>query len=85
MDEVVDVIPSAVSVASVTLEPGYDQSGVAVARVPAWSPRPAGPPHPLEAAVTAVPPVSPELAEALLVGVAAMAPIETPPDAKALQ
>ena len=81
MDEVVDVIPSAVSAASVTLEPGYDQSGVAVARVPARSPRPAGPPHPPEAAVTAVPPVSPELAEALLVGAAAV----TPPEAEAPQ
>ena len=78
MDEVVDVIPSAVSVASVTLEPGYDQSGVAVARVPTWSPWPTGPPHPPEAAVTAVPPVSPELAEALLVGAAAV----TPPEAE---
>ena len=74
MDEVVDVIPFAVSAASVTLEPGYDQSGVAVARVPARSPRPAGPPHPPEAAVTIVPPMSPELAEALLVGAAAVTP-----------
>ena len=80
-----DVIPSAVSVASVTLEPGYDQSGVAVARVPTWSPRPpqpAGPPHPPEAAVTAVPPMSPELAEVLLVGAAAVTPTVTPPEAE---
>ena len=73
----VDVIPSAVSAASVRLEHGYDQSGVAVAGVPSQSPRPprpASPPHPLEAAVTAVPPMSPELAEALLVGAAAVTP-----------
>ena len=53
-----------------------------MARVPAWSPRPAGPPHPPTAAVTVVPPVSPELAEALLVGAAAMTPAVTPPEAK---
>ena len=82
MDKVVDVIPSAVSVASVTLELGYDQSGVAVAGVPAWSPRPAGPPHPPKAAVTAVPPVSPKLAKALLVAAAAVTPTMTPPEAK---
>ena len=85
VDEVVDMIPSTVSAASVTLEPGYDQSGVAVARVPAWSPRPprpAGPPHPPEAAVTVVPPVSPELTEALLVGAAAVTPAVTPPEAE---
>ena len=69
MDEVVDVIPSAVSMASVTLEHGYDQSGVAVAGVPARSPWPPSPP---KSAVMAVPPVSPELAEALLVGDAAV-------------
>ena len=78
----VDVIPSAVSVASVTLEPEYDQSGVAVARVPTRSPWPAGLPHPPEAAVTAVPLVSPELAEALLVGAAAVTPAVTPPKAE---
>ena len=78
MDEVVDMIPSAVSTASVTLEPGYDQSSVAVAGVPARSPRPAGPPHPPKAIMTAVPPVSPELAEALLVGATAV----TPPEAE---
>ena len=52
-----------------------------MAGVPARSPRPprpTGPPHPPEAAMTTVPPVSPELAEALLVGAAAM----TPPKAK---
>ena len=35
-----------------------------MAVVPALSPRPAGPAHPPETAVTAVPLVSPELAEA---------------------
>ena len=82
VDEVVDVIPSAVLVASVTLEPGYDQSSIAVAGVPAWSPRsprPAGPP---ESTVMAVPHVSPELAEALLVGAAAVTPAVTLPKAK---
>ena len=66
------MIPSAVSAASVRLEHEYDQSGVAGAVVLAlspWPPRPAGPP------------VSPELAEALLVGAAAV----TPPEAKAPQ
>ena len=63
------MILSAVSAASVRLEHGYDQSGVAVAGVPARSPRPAGPPE------------SPELAEALLVGAAAV----TPPEAEAPQ
>ena len=85
MDEVVDVIPSVVSAASVTLEPGYDQSDVAMAGVPARSPRPprpTGPPHPPEAAVTAVPPMSPELAMALLVGAAAVTPPVTPPEAE---
>ena len=62
------------------LEHWYDQSGVAAAGVPAQSPRPAGPPHPPEAAVTAAPPVSPELAKALLVGAAAMTPAMTPPE-----
>ena len=68
-----DVIPSAVSVASVTLEPRYDQSGVAMAGVPALSPRP---PRPVG------PPESPELAEALLVGAAAVTPAVTPREAK---
>ena len=67
-----DVIPSAVSVASVRLEHGYDQSGVAVTVVPVLSPRPPRP---------AGPPMSPELAEALLVGAAAV----TPPEAEAPQ
>ena len=67
------MIPSAVSVASVRLEHGYDQSGVAVAVVPALSPRPPR---------SAGPPVSPELAEALLVGAAAVTPAVTPPEAK---
>ena len=82
MDEVVDMIPSTVSAASVTLEPGYDQSCVAMAGVPAWSPRPAGPPHPPEATMTDVPSVSPELAEALLVGAAVVTPVVTPPEAE---
>jgi len=63
----------------------YDQSSVAIARVPArspWPPRPAGPPHPPKAAMTAVPPVSPELAKALLVGAVAVTPAMTPPEAK---
>ena len=64
------------SAASVTLEPGYDQSGVAVAGVPARSPRPVGPPHPPKATMTAIPPVSPELAAALLVGAATVTPTE---------
>ena len=67
-----DVIPSAVSAASVRLEHGYDQSGVAMAVVPAlspWLPRPASPP------------VYPELAKALLVGAAAV----TPPEAESPQ
>ena len=37
---------SAESVASVRLELMYDQSGEAVAVVPAWSPRPLRPPRP---------------------------------------
>ena len=65
------MIPSIVSAASVRLEHGYDQSGVA--GVPARSPRPAGPPE------------SPKLAEALLVGAAAVAPAGTPPEAEAPQ
>ena len=66
------MIPSAVSAASVRLEHGYDQSGVVGAMVPALSPRPPRP---------AGSPVSPELAEALLVGAAAV----TPPKAEAPQ
>jgi len=79
------VIPCAESAASVRLEHGYDQSGIAMAGVPARSPRPprpAGPPHPLEAAMTTVPPMSPELAEALLVGVAVVTPAVAPPKAE---
>ena len=64
-----DEIPSAVSAASVRLEHGYDQSGVAVAVVPALSPRPAVPPEPA--------------LSALLAGVGAVAPTETPPEAEA--
>ena len=71
-----DVIPSAVLAASVRLEHGYDQSGVAVAGVPARSPRP---PWPVG------PPESPELAKALLVGATTVAPAGTPPDAEAPQ
>jgi hypothetical protein len=77
-----DEIPSAVSLASVGLEHWYDQSGVAATRVPARSPRhpqPAGPP---DAIVTAVPPVSPELAKALLVAAATMTHMVTPPKAE---
>ena len=74
-----DVIPCAEWLASVRLEHGYDQSGVAVARVPARSPWPPSPP---ESVVTAIPPVSPELAEALLVGAAAVTPAVTPPEAE---
>ena len=48
-----DVIPSAVLVASVRLELGYNQSGKAVAGVPALSPRPARPAHPPESALLA--------------------------------
>ena len=80
-----DEIPSAESVASVRLEHGNEQSGVAVAGVPARSPRPAGPPHSPEAAVTTIPPVSPKLAAALLVGAAAVAYAMTPPEAESPQ
>ena len=66
------MIPSAVSVASVRLEHGYDQSGIT--GVPARSPRP---PWPVG------PPESPKLAEALLVRAAAVAPTRTPPEAEA--
>ena len=61
-----DAIPSVVSVASVRLEHGYDQSGIA--RVPTRSPRPTDPPE------------SPELAETLLVGAAAVPSTGTPPE-----
>ena len=77
-----DKIPFAESAALVRLEHRNDQSGVAVARVPTQSPWPAGPPHPPEAAVTAVPPVSPKLAEALLVGAATVTLAVTPPEAE---
>ena len=53
------------------LEHEYDQS--CVAGVPAQSPRPTGPPE------------SSELAEALLVGAATVAPAGTPPEAEAPQ
>jgi hypothetical protein len=69
----VDEIPSIVSLASVGLEHGYDQSGVAAARVPARSPRPPRPAGPPEAAV---------MAEALLVGAAAVTPAVTSPEAE---
>ena len=59
--------------ASMRLEHGYDQSGVAMAGVPARSPRPASPPK------------SPKLAKALLVGATVVAPAETPPEAEAPQ
>ena len=72
MVEVVDENQFAEWLASMKLGHGYDQSGVAVAVVPALSPRPPWP---------AGPPVSPELAEALLVGAAAV----TPPEAEAPQ
>ena len=51
-----------------------DQSGVTVAMVPALSPRPTGPAHPPETAVSA-----------LLVGATAMALAVTPPEAEAPQ
>ena len=73
-----DVIPSTVSAASVRLEHGYDQSSVAEARVPARSPRPSWPAGPPKSAMTVVLLVSPELAEALLVGAAAVTPTVTP-------
>ena len=76
-----DEIPSTKSAASVRLEHENNRSSIAVAGVPARSPRPASPPHPPEAAVTAVPPMSPELAEALLVGAATV----TLPEAEAPQ
>ena len=76
------MIPCAESAASVRLEHGYDQSGIAMAGVPARSPRPPQPAGPPEAAMTVVPPMSPELVEALLVGVAAVTPAVTPPEAE---
>ena len=72
----VGVNPCAVWLASVELVHWYDQSGVAMAGVPAWSPRPPRPAGPTE---------SPKLAEALLVGAAAVAPAGTPPEAEAPQ
>ena len=77
-----DEIPSVESAALVRLEHRYDQTGIAMAGVPARSPRPPRPAGPPEAVVTAVPPVSPELAEALLVGAAAVTPAMTPPEAE---
>ena len=68
-----DMIPSPMSAALVRLEHGYDQSGVAVAGVPALSPRPPRP---------AGPPESPELAKPLLVGAAVVTPAMTPPEAE---
>ena len=65
------MIPYVEQLASVRLEHGYDQNGVAVAGVPARSPRPPRP---------AGPPVS--ALSALLVGAAPMAPTVTPPEAK---
>ena len=76
MVEAVDENPCTEWLASVRLEHRYDQNGVAVAGVPARSPRPPRP---------AGPPKSPELAEALLVGSTAVAPTGTPPEAKAPQ
>ena len=76
------MIPSAMSAASVRLEHGYDQNDVAVARVLARSPRPPRPAGPPKSAMTVVLLVSPELAEALLVGAAAVTPTVTPPKAK---
>ena len=61
-----DEIPSAVSVASVRLEHGYDQSGVAVAGMPARSPLPALPPK--------------AVLLALLAGATAVDPARTPPE-----
>ena len=74
MVEVVDKNPSAEWLTSVKLGHGYDQSGVAMPRVPAWSPQPPR---------SAGPPVSPKLAKALLVGAVAVAPAMTPPEAEA--
>ena len=48
-----DEIPSAVLVASVRLEHGYDQSGEAGVVVPALSPRPPRPAHPPKSALLA--------------------------------
>ena len=71
MVEAVDENPYAEWLASVRLEHGYDQSSVAVARVPARSPRPPRPAGPPESALSA-----------LLVGAAAMTPAVTPPEAE---
>ena len=68
------VIPFAVSVASVRLEHGYDQSGVARAVVPVLSPRPPRSTHPPESAMLAVPPES-----AVLPMAAAVTPPKTDP------
>ena len=67
-----DEIPSAVSVALVRLEHGYDQSSVTVTVVPALSTRPALPALPPEPALSA-----------LLAGAATVAPAGTPPEAEA--
>ena len=53
-----------------------------MAGVPARSPRPPRPTDPPESAVTIVPPMSPELAKALLMGAAAVTPTMTPPEAE---
>ena len=74
MVEAVDENPCAEWLASMKLGHEYDQSGVTVAMVPALSPRPAGSAHPPEMAVSTVPLVSAELAEAT-----AVAPPEAEP------
>ena len=56
-----------------------------MAVVPALSPWPAGPAHPPETAVTAVPPMSPELAEAPESTVWAKAAVVAPPEAEPRQ
>ena len=56
-----------------------------MAVVPALSPCPAGPTHPLETAVTAVPPMCPELAEAPKSAVMAEAAVVAPPEAEPCQ
>ena len=71
MVEVVDENPCAEWLASVKLGHEYNQSSVAVARVPARSPRPPRPAGPPESALSA-----------LLVGAAAMTPAVTPPEAE---
>ena len=67
----VDENLSAEYLPSVGLEHGYDQSGEAMAEVPALSPLPALPPEPALSALLAV--------------AAAMAAAVTPPEAKAPQ